>query len=160
MRESLSPAVRPSSTTGFARIKKIREEMRCCVCYSDEKELGNCEVIECASGHATCAECFNEHVKVETAKGAGYVLYARVERRRRRRRREGEGGRQKRASFQILSQILFLSLFFSLFLVRSVRKKIEKKTNLSLFSLCFPTKTSSRFSLSLSLSLSAARANN
>lgn len=49
--------------------------MRCCVCYSDETELGDCEVIECASGHVTCAECFNEHVKVETAKGAGYVRF-------------------------------------------------------------------------------------
>ena len=131
--------------------------MRCCVCYSDEKELGNCEVIECASGHATCAECFNEHVKVETAKGAGYVLYARVERRRRRRRREGEGGRQKRASFQILSQILFLSLFFSLFLVRSFEKKLKKK-RISLSSLSAFQRKHRVVSLSLSLSLSLPRA--
>lgn len=55
--------------------KKRRKNMRCCVCYSDETELGDCEVIECASGHVTCAECFNEHVKVETAKGAGYVRF-------------------------------------------------------------------------------------
>ena len=55
--------------------KKRRKNMRCCVCYSDETELGECEVIECASGHVTCAECFNEHVKVETAKGAGYVRF-------------------------------------------------------------------------------------
>jgi hypothetical protein len=53
------------------RIQRKEERMRCCVCYSDETELGDCEVIECASGHVTCAECFNEHVKVETAKGAG-----------------------------------------------------------------------------------------
>ena len=55
--------------------KKRGKNMRCCVCYSDETELGDCEVIECASGHVTCAECFNEHVKVETAKGAGYVRF-------------------------------------------------------------------------------------
>lgn len=126
--------------------------MRCCVCYSDEKELGNCEVIECASGHATCAECFNVHVKVETAKGAGYVLYARVERKRKRRRKRREGGRRKRASFQKLSQSLF-SLSFSR--SRSFEKKV-KNESLSLLS----SFQQYHRVVSLSLSLSAARANN
>ena len=58
---------------------RLREEnsftkMRCCICYSEKEEL-SCEFIECASGHATCADCFNEHVKVETAKAAGYVSF-------------------------------------------------------------------------------------
>jgi len=95
--------------------------MRCCVCYSDEKELGNCEVIECASGHATCAECFNEHVKVETAKGAGYVMLFV----KREKRIEEEEEKEKDDESARPSKISLRVFFLSLFLVRSsfVRKK-------------------------------------
>ena len=89
--------------------------MRCCVCYSDEKELGNCEVIECASGHATCAECFNEHVKVETAKGAGYVLYMLASRgeEEEEEEKEKEDDESARRSKISLSDSFSLSLFLS-----------------------------------------------
>ena len=127
--------------------------MRCCVCYSDEKELGNCEVIECASGHATCAECFNEHVKVETAKGAGYVMLFVKREKRIEEEEEKEKDDESARPSKISLRVFFLSLFFS-FVVRS-KKKVKKRISLS--SLFFPTITSSRFSLSLSLSLPRAR---
>jgi len=127
--------------------------MRCCVCYSDEKELGNCEVIECASGHATCAECFNEHVKVETAKGAGYVMLFVKREKRIEEEEEKEKDDESARPSKISLRVFFLSLFFS-FVVRS-KKKVKKRISLS--SLFFPTLTSSRFSLSLSLSLPRAR---
>ena len=68
---------------------RLREEnsftkMRCCICYSEKEEL-SCEFIECASGHATCADCFNEHVKVETAKAAGCVSFSSASEKERKR---------------------------------------------------------------------------
>ena len=128
--------------------------MRCCVCYSDEKELGNCEVIECASGHATCAECFNEHVKVETAKGAGYVMLFVAREKRIEEEEEKEKDDESALPSKISLRVFFLSLFFS-FVVRS-KKKVKKR--ISLFSLLSNNNIESF--LSLSLSLSAARANN
>jgi len=95
--------------------------MRCCVCYSDEKELGNCEVIECASGHATCAECFNEHVKVETAKGAGYVMLFVAREKRIEEEEEKEKDDESARPSKISLRVFFLSLFFS-FVVRSKKK--------------------------------------
>ena len=127
--------------------------MRCCVCYSDEKELGNCEVIECASGHATCAECFNEHVKVETAKGAGYVMLFVKREKRIEEEEEKEKDDESALPSKISLRVFFLSLFFS-FVVRS-KKKVKKR--ISLFSLLSNNNIESFLSLSLSLSLPRAR---
>ena len=102
--------------------KKRGKNMRCCVCYSDETELGDCEVIECASGHVTCAECFNEHVKVETAKGAGYVRFVFLRFITRGKRLEERERERKRVVLIHHQRVSPLLLF--LFVRLSLKKKI------------------------------------
>ena len=51
-----------------------KADERCCCCYTSKSELvsENCDLIECSHGHATCDDCFDQQVKVETQKAQGY----------------------------------------------------------------------------------------